>query len=182
MRARIWNNMTNVRFKALYTAECSRMAGRISNVSSLVLALTSTAGVAGWAMWREYPSVWAVAIGLSQILQVVRPFFPFVKNERDFLEMSSEFGALYLEYERLWHRLEDGKIASEEAETDFLRLREKEVEIQRVHRQVHCPRYEKMIERVFQETARALSINFQIGDSDDQRQACSAETDCIPRS
>src|SRR6185436_18761744 len=131
MRTQLWNNLANVKFKALYACECSRLAGKSSRILLFVLAVVATSSVATWAVWKEHATTWAIIIGGSQILQVAMPHIPFIKNEKEFLEMSFEFEHLYLEYEKLWRAHEQGKTSDKVLSKQFYDLRQKEIAIEK---------------------------------------------------
>lgn len=160
MRTRIWNNMANTKFKVFYLSQCSRWADIAGRAYSLFLSIASASCVAAWALWQELPWLWAAFVAIAQILHLAKPYLHFMKSEKDFLEMSFEFNYLYLEYERLWVAYEDGRLDDARAENTFYELREKETDIEKVHKQVRCPRLKCFIVKAQQETEQALAINF----------------------
>ena len=162
MRNRIWNNLYNIKFKALYTCECSRRAESYSRLYSLFLALSSAGSIATWAIWKQIPSAWASLIAVSQILHVAKPYFPFIKNDKVFLEMSYEFESLYIEFEKLWYSFEEGKITNDEVAKKFYELRDKEISIEKIH-QVHCPDIIKWKLKINEATDAAIALNFKQG-------------------
>ena len=164
MRDRIWKYLVNIKFKARYTCECSKKADRYGRLYSFALALASATSIATWAIWKEIPSVWAIIIAASQVLHVAKPYFPFIKNDKSFLEMSYDFESLYLELEKLWYSLENEKITSEEAEKLFYKFRGQEFEIEKSHKGVHCPEIQKWINKITETTHKALEINFSRGE------------------
>jgi hypothetical protein len=131
MRENIWYSLVDVKFAALYLDECSRFAGVAGQFYSGFLALVASSSVTAWVIWDKHPGVWAVIVGVSQVLHVLRPYVPFFKRGRDYRDISIELESLYLEYERLWYRLAKGKIDSDKAERQLYTLREKELEIDR---------------------------------------------------
>ena len=160
MRTRIWNNMANIKFKAIYTGECSRCADQTGRAYSFFLSFTSASSVAAWVIWQSVPGLWASIVALAQVLHVAKPYLPFMKHDKDFLEMSFEFESLYLDYERFWVAYDDDRIPDEEAEAKFYALREKEIEIEKMHKQTHCPRFKKLIGKAERDAKTALTLNF----------------------
>lgn len=163
MRDRLWKNLYNIKFKALYTCECSKKADKYGRSFSLFLAIASTSSVAAWAVWKEVPYLWAAIVALSQVLHISKPYFPFIKNDKAFLEYYFEFEALYIEYEKLWYNLEDEKITPDKAETKFYELRDRELSIEKSHKGIFCPEFKSWIEKVNNATEAALKINFSQG-------------------
>ena len=157
MRTRIWNNLANIKFKALYCRLCSKSAGFYGQIYSFLLAFTSAGSVAAWAIWKEYPSAWAIIVAVAQILHVAKPHIPVLGKETDFLAMSFDFEKLYLQYERLWYDFDTEKIIGEEAEALFYQYRERELEIQRIS----CPDIARLVRIADRDTKSALSLNFE---------------------
>jgi hypothetical protein len=81
---------------------------------------------------------------------VAVPHVPFLKSEKEFLTMSYEFEGLYLRYEQLWYDIRDGSMDESTAKEKVNELRSKEVEIEKSG--VHCPRNQKWIKRMEEET------------------------------
>ena len=82
MRNRIWTNLANIKFKCIYTGKVSKRSYHIGNVYSIFLALASATSVTTWAIWDKFPLVWASIVAFSQILHIIKPHIPFVKNNR----------------------------------------------------------------------------------------------------
>lgn len=160
IRMRLWNNLANVQFKAIYTGECSRFADKVGNIYSFVLSFVSTSSVAAWAIWQKVPWLWAIIVAVSQIMHIAKPHITFIKHNKEFLELSFDLEVLCLKFEQLWYKHENGNIAAEEAEKEFYILRNKEIEIERSHKNVCCPRFRGMINKAQQDTGNVLSRNF----------------------
>lgn len=160
MRTRIWNNMANTKFKAIYTCECSRLADRTGRAYSFFLSFASASSVAAWAVWQQLPGLWAGIIAVSQVLHIAKPYLPFMKHDKDFLEMCFNFDYLYLDYERLWVAYDDDRLTDEDAEKKFYVLRERELKIEQAHKQTQCPRFKRLIAKAEQDAKTALALNF----------------------
>jgi len=126
-------------------------------VLSVFLAICASAGIAGWSIWKDQAKIWAVVIGISQVVSVARPYMPFLKNESKFIGVSFELEALYLRYERLWYKLQ-GNPADTSIESRFSKLREKGLEIEKHGPQF--PRFKRWIDRINKDKDNALRIDF----------------------
>ena len=160
MRDIVWKNLVNIKFKEVYTYECSKLAGTCERTYSFLLALTSASSVAGWAIWNKYPIFWASIIGVSQVLSIAKPYIGFVKNDKAYLEMSFEFERLYLEYERLWYDIEYQKLKEDDAREHLDKLRRKEMEIEERHKNVVCPELKRYMDKASNKTLKKLEIDF----------------------
>lgn len=163
MRERIWYSLTNVKFKALYTCECSKIAERYGRLTSFILAVASASSIATWAVWKQVPIVWAAIIAGGQLLHIGKDYLPSIKNDKAFLEMSFEYEFLYLEYEQLWYAFEHKTVDETSAGQKFYQFRQKEVEIEKSHKDARCPTPKRRMKRINEATNRALNMNFPQG-------------------
>ena len=164
MRTAVWNNLANVRFKAFYAGRCSSFAGTLGRFYSFFLSFVSASSVAAWAIWKQYPCVWALIVGVGQLLHVAKPYIPFLGAEKDLLAMSFDLEKLYLEYERLWHRMESGDLSASDADGVFYKYREQEIEIERAHKANQCPELSWIVQKAQQDTDEAIARNFDTGE------------------
>jgi hypothetical protein len=169
MRTEIWNQLVNIQFKALYSCECSKLSSFWSRIILFLIAITSASSVAAWAFWQQHTTTWAIIIGSAQIIQLGIPFIPFFKNDKEFLSMSFEFEKLYLEYEKLWYALQDETIKQATARQRFHQLRDKAVEIDRSHKEAHCPEITRWVEKVYAKTESTLKLSFPIRSNNNER-------------
>ena len=96
MRIRIWNNLVNIKFKALYCERYSAFAGLWGSVYSFIIVLGSSGSVAAWAIWKQVPGVWAAIVGLSQFLHILKTFIPIEARKKRCLRcLSSSKGFIF---------------------------------------------------------------------------------------
>ena len=50
MKEEIWHSLVNVKFKAFYTCICGQKADLYDRLISIILAVFSSASVAGWGL------------------------------------------------------------------------------------------------------------------------------------
>lgn len=164
MRNRIWANLTNIKFQEVYTSECSKWAERAGRSISFIIAFASATSIAAWSLWDNMHMAWAIIVAISQLLHVSKPYIPFIKNDRKFMEMSFEYGALYLELEKLWYKFENKKIDHDNAENSFYELRQKELKISQIFNDIHCPQPKWLINTTLEKTNSSLNIYFSQGE------------------
>ena len=160
MRNRLWDNLQNAKFKSAYLSKVSKRAYVWGNAYSFFLAFASASSVAAWTVWSDVPGIWATIVAISQLLHIAKPYFPFLKNDRDFYEMSFQYESLYLDYERLWFKYENGKITEDETENIFYKSRESEMEIINKFKHIHCPDFKNLANEVSNEVNAELARTF----------------------
>jgi len=129
MRERIWNNLLDIRFKAFYIDLLSSKFQKRDRYINIFLALASSGSIAAWTIWKEVPIVWGLIIALSQVIQVVKPYFPYMKISKYLDEVYIKLLGLHLDYERLWYTFDNEDITEKTATEKFFELNSKEHEI-----------------------------------------------------
>jgi len=84
----------------------------------------------------------------------------FIKNDKDYIEMSFEFEGIYLSYERLWYELQKNGVTTNQIEDAFYKNREKELEISKNHKHVVCPTINSLMTKADAETNNYLQTHF----------------------
>lgn len=161
MQDRIWNNLANIKFKAFYTCHLSRRAYYIGNAYSFFLAFASAASVSTWALWEKYPAIWATIVAVSQVLHVAKPYIPFIKGDRELMEISLQYELLYLNYEKLWFDHQKSNCNKITVENTFYKYRNKELDINTRYKHVICPEITSLIAKADAETNNFLVANFK---------------------
>jgi hypothetical protein len=76
-----------------------------TNINNLVIAsglLVSGTGIAGWALWQQFPWAWSIIIGLGQVLQIIKPFLPYTKRIDVLSEMYFDVKDIETDMEKAW--------------------------------------------------------------------------------
>jgi len=161
MRDRIWFNLQNAKFKSIYLAKVSKSTNRVGNLYSFFLAIASASSVAAWTIWQSVPSLWGAIVAISQFLHIAKPYIPYVKHDREYMEMSHQYDKLYLSYEKLWFKYVSSKLDSDKIEEQFYLLRGKEMEFNKRFQHIHCPEYKKTMQKSSEEAASELALTFK---------------------
>lgn len=152
MRDRIWSELANIKFKAIYTEKVWRRSYHTGNIYSFFLAFASASSVATWAIWEKFPVFWAIIVGISQVLILAKPYIPFTKGEREFSDQSLLFDDLYLSYEKLWYEYKKPNVDEDQIEKKYYILREKELDINTRFKNIVCPKFKSLIHEADNET------------------------------
>lgn len=128
MRTRLWNNLMNVRFQAFYYDRYAGVIECLDKGSAIFLATVSSTSVAAWLVWKDYPAIWATAIGFSQVIIVAKPFLPFLRKSADYKRCALELERLYNLSEKFWFECERLDVEAE-YEKQLAQLRDKKHKI-----------------------------------------------------
>jgi len=160
MRGNIWYSLVDAKFKAIFLDECSRLASFTGQGYTIFLAIVASTSVGAWVVWSKYPAIWAIIVAISQLLHIIKPYIPFLKQGGIYRDMSNMFESLYLQYEKLWYKLEQGSMDYEKVGKDFYDLREEELEIEKRYT-VHPPRFQWLMRKSRKELDNALCRFFK---------------------
>lgn len=159
-RNEIWNCLINSKFKALYMCLCSEKADNIGRLYSIALSLGSASSVAAWAVWKEYPYVWAIIVGFAQLLHIIKPYIPFIGNDKEYLEMSFRFEELYIDYNKLWKSYEREEVNDKKAGDKLSELYKKEIEIEKSNKKTPCPNFKRLSKKARTQLDTFLKLHY----------------------
>ena len=75
-----WNFYVDMGHKKAYYHRYLLGSTRTSRLMDIFTMVTSASSIAGWAIWGQYKTLWAIIIGASQLASVVFPYFPAPKR------------------------------------------------------------------------------------------------------
>ncbi len=129
IRNKIWATLVDVRFKGFILGYLVDSFQKLDRNINIFLALASSGSIAAWAVWQKIPIVWAGIIVVSQVLNAVKPYFPFYKYVKELGAKSIRADGLNIEFEKLWSQLENKRIDEAVAEESYYELRKQMIEI-----------------------------------------------------
>lgn len=94
-------------------------------ILNAVLAISSSASIASWAIWSDFAMFWGCIIAVSQVITALKPVFPFSKHVHTLNTRCYKQEALFLELDSLWYELKDGSIEKEAAKTRLNHLKQR---------------------------------------------------------
>lgn len=95
----------------------------IDRALKMLLAITSSASIGGWAIWKDYAIVWAFFIAMSQVVNAVSQYLPYKERLRSFAGLLSDLEELVVQVEDRWLQIAAGELTELEIRTALLDLR-----------------------------------------------------------
>jgi len=130
MKDRIWALLCNTKFKGYCLSILVDKFQRWDRNINIFLAAASSGSIAAWAIWKIYPFVWGLIIAISQIMTVLKPYFPYFKYVKQLNSKCFNVELLNIDIERLWYKIQNGKISEDEAEEIYFDIRKRVTEIE----------------------------------------------------
>ena len=165
MTTKIWNNLAIVKFKSIYIGHLISKYQRYDLLINVFLAIATSGSIAAWAIWKEFPIIWASVIALSHVVNVIRPFFPYsrytkILNDKYLLSQN-----LFLDYERVWYQIEKAKLTEDAIAEKYFELSKKQNEVFNLDSGILISRDQKLSDKVEKEYLTFLKNNYNIHSS-----------------
>jgi len=113
---KIWAMFCNMKFKGFIFGLLVMKYQKLDRNVNIFLALASSGSIAAWAVWKDYPFLWSSIIAFSQVIMAIKPFFPYHKVTKELNSRCLKMELLNIEYERLWNKIQRGKLTDDNIE------------------------------------------------------------------
>ena len=123
MRTQVWATLNDTKFKGYSLSLLVDQFQRLDRRINIFLAIASSGSIAAWAVWKEHPLVWSSIIAFSQVVTVVKPYFPYFKYVKELNAKCHKIAVLNIELERLWYKIQHKKLTEDLAEKEYYDLR-----------------------------------------------------------
>jgi len=121
---RFWRELDQLRIHATYVEGYYEKTVRTDRFVNMVLAVASSGGIAGWAVWNEYHYVWAFIVATSQVINAVKGYLPYSKRLKALNALSAELESQFLSMENHWFNVAEARLNDEEIHKLHMKLKE----------------------------------------------------------
>jgi hypothetical protein len=109
-----WNQLVLVKVVACYVRRYrDEQAWWIDRIGLFKVIVTSST-IGAWALWKDYAFVWAVLLGIAQILDAAKDYIPQTKHRRNASEFVSTIENVIIDARFHWHSIFSGQCATGE--------------------------------------------------------------------
>ena len=148
MRDKYWAMFTAIKHKEQYYRQYQLVVKRRNAVVSGICTFASAGSIAGWCLWSEVPLLWALIMGVAQVVQVFKPMLPFSALLTGLHYMLPELAVLLNEIDHEWDKVSGMDPASDsytEIISTMIYRREDQYEelTSRFLNDVYCPTISK---------------------------------------
>jgi hypothetical protein len=95
----------------------------IDRALKMFLAITSSASIGAWVIWKEAAVVWAFLIATSQVINAIRQYLPYKERLRCIAGLMNELEELVLSVESKWLDISNGELTEAETRKALANLR-----------------------------------------------------------
>ena len=129
MRTKIWAILCDVKFKTYILSYLVDKYQKWERNLNIFLVIASSSSIAAWAIWKVNPFLWSSIIAGSQVLTVVKPYFPYFKYVKELNSKLLRLENLNIEIEKLWYKLQENKINEDEASELYFEIKKQITDI-----------------------------------------------------
>ncbi len=102
MRDQFWSLFTQVKFQLYYASLYRRRFQLIDKMLTFFCLVSSTASITAWGIWQQLPWLWSAIVGISQVIQLVKPELPWLQHTQALRYAIPEYRDLANEIEDEW--------------------------------------------------------------------------------
>lgn len=109
LRTHVWESMLVADMNYRYYLSLTAWHRGIDRAAKVLIALTSSATVSGWAIWGRpgLDWIWKLTSAAAAITAVALPVFDPAKSMRTASELAGSWFAVMRDYEMLWAEVDD---------------------------------------------------------------------------
>jgi len=103
--------LTRFCYGLFYYKEQFRFCINFDRVMKITLAVITASSVASWKIWERFSIVWAVIIGISQVLLIISALLPFKDRITKLRELRVKLADIFEDMENMWFDVCAGKLS-----------------------------------------------------------------------
>ncbi len=161
---RFWQELVQLRIHIYYLQRYHVAQERYETHLNMFLAITSNGSIVTWAIWGEWPMVWAAIIGLSQLLNAIRPYLPYKRRMRAIAALNRELEDLALYAEHKWYAVSEGRLTDEQIHEETIELKRKKSKAEDIHLgSSPLPRNDDFLQEAERQAQTYFHMNYAVG-------------------
>ncbi|NQU27228.1 MAG: hypothetical protein HQ528_02960 [Candidatus Marinimicrobia bacterium] len=125
IKNRVWYDLVTTGYQSIYSSIYNKKIRNISDWFNIIIAITSSASVGAWAIWNNYQYLWGAIIGIGQIINIIKPYIPSIKDSRLYHELQLYFEEYHFELDYLWLQITLGELTENEIRSEYKKIFEK---------------------------------------------------------
>lgn len=158
---RLWVALYELIFQGYLLEAHTRNAAELDRTFKAVIAITSTASLGIWAVFKVYPAVWAAVIVFTQIISATSKFLPYATRNKAAAGCRNEFQLIQAWAESKWLEVVDGKLT--DGQITKLRTDLQKRALDAVHRHFpldSLPENKKFVEYATNQAEQYMKLHF----------------------
>lgn len=109
-----WNEMISLKDNIFYAEQYINVIDKVDKFVQMFIGLVTAASVSGWAIWKSCPDIWALIIGVSQVVIIIKPNLKFNENIRGYRSYIIEASKVFEKVEKSFYDVSEDKLENDE--------------------------------------------------------------------
>jgi len=102
LREVFWSFLVDCKIAERYYWHYAHHSRFWNNTISVLCLITSASSISAWYFWKACPLLWAIFLGVAQIVSVCKPIFPFSKRLVAGRYIRQDIESILTELEYIW--------------------------------------------------------------------------------
>jgi hypothetical protein len=156
-----WQELADLKRDAYYIDLCHERTEKINRVIDGFTAITSSAAIGAWVVWKDLSWIWGLLIAFSQVLHAIKEYMPYKKRLRALSSLSHDLHALSIIAETDWFKVSQGLLEEDEIHRLHMKLKKKKHEtVYKSFPSTSLPISNKILARADQDTQNYLQTYY----------------------
>lgn len=128
-QARFWKEFHQLKVQVIFVQELLLEAERNERLAKMAIAITSSASIGAWVIWKELAWLWGAIIAGSQVFSVIYPHLPYKERLKTYSSILRDLERLFIDAEHKWQSVADGSLSVQKIIAERTQLQRKKDEI-----------------------------------------------------
>jgi len=154
--------MTILKGDAFYVHLYRDELGRWVTGLAALKAIASCAGIAAWALWKDYAPVWASIIAASQVADALKDVFPFAKKHKAACLYAATLDSLFIDIQLEWETILSDRYSDDEVMKRLHQLRKLQLDAENHNFPDGLVKLESLLVRAKQEARSYFKSTYDV--------------------
>ena len=161
MRERVWYELAQAKHNHLYCMFILAHRRKVLNIFNIVILGFSSAGIMGWAFWKDFPLIACIIVSSISLLKLISPHIIPSDKQIDKLDEITDFYFYYFNrLECLWFDFNSKKIDENQLQTQFYKIKNTEKKVNKSVNEIIKSHNQKLIKKAEIESNSYLTRTF----------------------
>lgn len=130
---RFWKEFHHLKTQVIFLQELLLEAERNERLIKIIIAITSSASIGAWTVWKEWAWLWGAIIAGSQVFSAIHPYLPYKDRLKMYSSVLRDFEKLFIDAEHQWQLVADGSLSARQINKERTLLQKKKGDILNKH-------------------------------------------------
>lgn len=125
IQEKYWRLLEDQKISTRYYYLYSNKLEKTDRLVEMIITISSSGSIASWAVWQEFPMLWASIIVGGQFLMTIKSYLPFKSRLKALSAIRKGLSSVVIKTENNWFEVSNGSMT--EAEINELLTQQREL-------------------------------------------------------